>query len=78
MLNEEALVDKYGEVCKKTKAAHILGKSANTINAMLRHRNPVAHLKHLVERQLNARHKAEDAVLKYQHQHRCRSTQTCE
>lgn len=36
MLNEEALVDKYGEVCKKTKAAHILGKSANTINAMLR------------------------------------------
>lgn len=36
MLNEEALVDKYGEVCTKKKAAHILGRSANTINAMLR------------------------------------------
>lgn len=36
MLNEEALVDKYGEVCKKKRAAHILGKSPNTINAMLR------------------------------------------
>ena len=36
MLNEEAMVDKYGEVCNKKKAAHILGKAHSTVNAMLR------------------------------------------
>ena len=36
MLNEEAMVEKYGEVCKKSKAARILDRSAHTINAMLR------------------------------------------
>lgn len=36
MLNEEALVDKYGEVCNKTRAAKILSKTTNTINAMIR------------------------------------------
>ena len=36
MLNEEALVGKYGEVCRKRTAGHILSRSPNTINAMLR------------------------------------------
>lgn len=36
MLNVEEMVDRYGEVCKRTKAAHILDRSVNTINAMLR------------------------------------------
>lgn len=36
MLSEEAMVDKYGEVCQRRVAAHILGRSPNTINAMLR------------------------------------------
>jgi hypothetical protein len=36
MLNAEQLADKYGEVCKKTTAAKILGCCPNTVNAMLR------------------------------------------
>ena len=36
MLNEEALVEKYGEVCKKATAARILDRTPHTINSMLR------------------------------------------
>lgn len=36
MLNEEAMVERYGEVCKRKTAAHILDRSVNTINAMLK------------------------------------------
>lgn len=32
----QLMVDKYGEVCKKSKAAKILDRSVNTINVMLR------------------------------------------
>ena len=36
MLTVDELVDKYGEVCTKTRAAKILSRTPNTINAMLR------------------------------------------
>ena len=36
MLNENDMVERYGEVCTRTKAAQILSRSVNTVNAMIR------------------------------------------
>lgn len=36
MLNEDAMVLKYGEVCNKRTAGHILSRSSSCINSMLK------------------------------------------
>ncbi|EJX02930.1 hypothetical protein EVA_08965 [gut metagenome] len=46
-----------------------------TVNAQFLNRHPVAHLQHVVHRELNTGNQSQDAVLEYQHQYRGGSTQ---